>query len=326
MKNAPIPAEIMMAAAMVALTGLLAGVFHLPLVFPASDSAAFVGVHYLYPLVGAALIGLLALMASRAQRNDDLIRAILIGVPCYAIVLYCHFNVKLWLPHINPARYDDALWMTDQAVRPLVDACMDIRRRLAPLLPYDANFYMMGFILQFYATFAYYALRRPEYFRELLLAVTIMQLIGTVGYLMMPALGPFIYETGVNPLISDAQAHMLAFYRQSVAHGPVWIRDHGSEAFTAGLGAVPSLHAAGSILFLAFSWRHARPLLPFHLFCTLFILIAAVANRWHYVIDLPFGLLVAALSLVFAARIVRPGVQEPPRASAPAADLGIATT
>jgi hypothetical protein len=314
----------MMAAAMAALTGLLAGIFHLPLVFPASDSAAFLGVHYLYPLVGAALIGLLALLTSRARRNHDLFRTILIGIPCYALVLYCHFNVKLWVPHINPARYDDVLWMTDQALRPVVDACMDIRRLLAGVLPYDANFYMTGFILQFYATFAYYALRRPEHFRELLLAVMLMQLIGTIGYVMMPALGPFIYESGVNPLISEAQAHMLAFHRQSMAQGPAWIGTHGSEAFTAGLAAVPSLHAAGSALFLAFSRRHAPALLPFHAFCTLFILIAAVANRWHYVIDLPLGLLVAALSLSFATRIVRPPNRKPAQTPVSAADLGVA--
>ena len=52
-------------------------------------------------------------------------------------------------------------------------------------------------------------------------------------------------------------------------------------------------HAGGSFLFVLFAWRHCRQvaLLPTVMFG--FICIAAIANRWHYLIDLPAGMLLA---------------------------------
>jgi membrane-associated phospholipid phosphatase len=121
----------------------------------------------------------------------------------------------------------------------------------------------------------------------------------------MPALGPFIYENGVEPLTTIAQHSMLASYRENVAGGAAWVAANGGPQLTVGLAAMPSLHAGGAFLFLLFAWRSARVLLPIYLPLFAFIMLDAVANRWHYLIDLPVGILLAAACAWAAIRFNR---------------------
>ena len=295
-----LPIEIMIAATMLALMLLLSIHYGMPIVFPSSGSASFVGIHYLYPLVGVALLGAgLALFGDRR-----VVSQYFLAFPCYAAVLFAHFNMKLWLPHINPMHFDAFYWRIDMAARPVVDLCMRLREATLWLIPYDANFYMISFIGLFYCSFLYHALRTPEHFGKLVVAVLLLQSFGAFAYLVAPAIGPFIYETGVNPYLTASQHEMLGFYRHSVAGGPAWIARHGAEGFTAGLAAMPSLHAGGAFLFMLFAWRHGRVLVPLYTLLFLFLTIAAVASRWHYLIDIPAGMLLAWVSFALAGRVV----------------------
>ena len=74
-------------------------------------------------------------------------------------------------------------------------------------------------------------------------------------------------------------------------------------ALFAGLGAMPSLHAACSSLFLWFAWRHGRILLPTYIPLVFYILVTAVASRWHHLIDIPVGIALARLSIYLACRL-----------------------
>lgn len=299
------PVELAIASAMLALTTMLSISYGMPILLPGLGSAGFVGIHYLVPMLAAGLLAGTALLTGSMRGHSQMVRAVIIGVPSFLVVLLCHFNLKIWAPHINAWRFDETLWATDQALRPLVELCIWTRQALAPAIPYEANFYMIAFIMQFYVTFAYYAIRQPAHFRELLLAVMLMQAIGAFCYLAMPAVGPFIFEHGVNPFVTQSQQQMLAVYRHSLADGPAWLQDNGPSIFAMGLGAMPSLHCAGALLFFMFAKRHAKVLLPLHIFCLLFIVMAAVANRWHYLLDIPAGALVAWSSLALAARLTR---------------------
>lgn len=110
----------------------------LPFNLPAGGSATFVGIHYLYPLIGLSVwVGLAAV-----GQKQNLLRTFLIAVRCYAIVLICHFNVKLWIPHINPLLWDSLYWSIGQSVRPIVDICLASRKFVAPVIPLDSNFYI----------------------------------------------------------------------------------------------------------------------------------------------------------------------------------------
>lgn len=303
-----IPLEIAIAGATLAVMALLSLTFGLPIVGPSGNRAAFVGVHYIYPLIGICLLGISTFLAGKR----DVAISFFVALPCYVAILFAHFNIKLWIPHINPLLYDNFYWKTDQMLRPIIDGCIYIREHIFGFVAYESNFYILSFIGLFYTSFLYHAIKTPSYFRTLVVAVLLVQSLGALSYLVAPAIGPFIYEASIDPTITPGQLGMLEFYRSSVAEGPAWIAQHGSIDFTAGLAAMPSLHAAGAFLFFLFAWKHGRILVPFYSVILFFILVTSVASRWHYVIDVPVGLALAWGCIWMAERIVRVAKDEQP--------------
>lgn len=281
--------EIWFTAILLGLTLVISAILGFRFHLPAGDRAAFVGIHYLYPLVGVAIWGVLAAVGQRRE----LARTFFVALPCYAVVLVCHFNLKLWAPHINPALWDGFYWQTDIWARPLIEACFALRRAIAPLIPLDSNFYMTSFIAMFYISFCFHALRSPHQFRTLFLAALIFQGMGALAYLVMPAIGPFLYEAGIEPIQTAAQASMLAVREDILNGGAPWLAANGGTHLTVGLAAMPSLHTGGSFLFLLFAWRYAKVLTPLYVILFTYISIDAVASRWHYLIDLPAGIALA---------------------------------
>lgn len=291
--------EIWFTAGILAVTLAISAILGFRFNLPSGDRAAFVGIHYLYPLFGLAVWGVFALIGQR----KNLAKIFLIALPCYAIVLISHFNLKLWAPHINPMLRDELYWQSDQALRPVVDACFALRQAIAPIIPLDSNFYMTAFIAMFYLSFCFHAVRDSHNFRTLFLAALFFQGIGALAYLVMPALGPFLYENGIEPVQTMAQQSMLGAWEANSAGGADWIAANGATHLTVGLAAMPSLHTGGSFLFLLFAWRYARVLVPIYIPLFLFISIDAVASRWHYFVDLPVGM-VLALGCAWAAERV----------------------
>jgi len=295
------PSELLFTAFMVAITLCLSVIFGLPIVVPTSGTAAFVGIHYLFPVLGVFVWATIALLGQRRNLSGTLFLAL----PCYAVVLLAHFNIKLWLPLVNPARFDAFYWAIDQKLGWLVTACMDIRHALAFVLPLDQNFYMISFIVLFYVSFCYHALRTPEVFRTLFLAALFFQGLGALAYLPFPALGPFLYQPGIEASPTAAQQGMLGVHRDLMRGGADWLAREGGANITAGLAAMPSLHSGGAFLFFLFAWRHAKVLVPLYSLILAYIIIAAVANRWHYVIDIPAGIALALGSIRLADFLTR---------------------
>jgi len=305
--------EVWFTAAMVTVVLAISVVLHLPINVPSGERAEFVNIHYLYPLLGVGVWGVFALVGQRRR----LAGTFLIALPCYAIMLVCHFNLKLWIPHINPVHWDAQLWSIDQALQPLVQACFALRRLISPIVPLDSNAYLIVFIFMFYISFCYHAVFTPKAFRTLFLAALIFQGMGALAYLVMPAIGPFIYQAGVEPGTTATQAGMLEVYRQNIAGGADWVAHHGSAQIIAGVAAMPSLHCGGSFLFLLFAWRYGKPLLP--TYCALFgfIFIDSIANRWHYLADVPVGMALA-WACAWAAERLNPHVADDEPAAATA--------
>lgn len=296
--------DVILASAMVLSCLVFAYAKHLPIVIPSSDSTAFVGMHYIYPFLAVAILG--PGMAFKAKMSREVFfRQIVRAMLCYACILYVHFMFKLWTPHINSVNYDDVFWMTDQKMHWLVEAFSQIRIVVFGFIPYSANFYMFGFIAMFYIGLIWQVKNVPQHVRELLIACMIMQILGTIGYLLAPAVGPFQFERGVNPLITVQQTTMMDFYRQSMLHGVDWLQANGAHSFTAGLGAMPSLHVAGATLFFLNARRHSRVLSILFGFILVYIVVTSVAARWHYLVDLPFGAAIAWISLKSSEKLVR---------------------
>jgi hypothetical protein len=293
---AKLPPEVVFAAFMVGAAGFFGKLYGLPFNLPSLDVAEALGIHYLLPLVGVALCG--ACVVAGGGRAGA--RLLCIALPCYGLVLLVHFNLKLWAPHINPVLYDGLYWKMDQQVHWLVALCMAARRAMGTIMPLDGTFYLQGFILLFYVAFCYHAFRTPHKLRQLTMSVMLLQGLGGLSYLAFPALGPFLYEQGLNPTLSEFQRDMLDFYQQSVTYGPGWLALHGSNGLVKGLAAMPSLHAGGTFLFFLFAWKHAPRLVPVYLPLVVYIFVAAVSTRWHYLIDLPVGLALAFVCVKLA--------------------------
>ncbi len=294
--------EILFTLGLAVVASGLAAAFDLPLVAPTLDGAAFVGIHYLVPVVAALAWG------SCMVRGDGgrAVAAATVAVGCYVVVLWLHFNIKLWVPFINPVSHDALFLATDEAIRPVVDRALAWRAALARHLPFIDSLYVHGFIALFYTSFCIHALRSPEHFRKVFLAALFFQGLGALAYLAFPCVGPFEVEPGANALASAAQQAMAAAREQILAAPANELGARASGALFGGLAAMPSLHAGGAFLFLWFAARWERPLLIVYVPIFVFILIEAVATRWHYVVDLPIGIALGALSIHLAFRLDRP--------------------
>lgn len=310
-----LPAEAALALGFAGFTLILSATLGLPIALPNGQSAAFVGVHYLYPLLAIAAWAALALRT----RREALAPAFLIALPCYALILIAHFNLKLWIPHVNPVWWDAQYWAVDRAFYPLVAGAKWLRLALAPAVPLGSNFYMFGFIALFYVSLGYHALYTPHAFRRLVLGILSLQIIGSLAYFVAPAAGPFLFEAGVEPPATQAQQHMLGLLHANSAGGAQWLASNASRELTGGLAAMPSLHAGGSLLFVLFAARYA-PRLQW-VFAPLFVFITldAIANRWHYLIDIPVGWAVALAAFGIAHALDRRTAPTPSNSASPAA-------
>lgn len=272
----------------------------LPVLTPNSESAMTIGMHYLYPFVAVALFFSLASLFGTKRH----LAVVIVALLAYAIVLWAHFNVKLWSHYLNSASYDDFYWTTDQWIRPVVDLCIEATDWLVSLHPSMERFYIVSFVLLFVVSFTVHAINCPKEFREVFMAALLLQGIGGFAYSAFPAVGPFIYEIGPVDHITQSQLGMYAGYEQMMAGGIPWFEAKGQLYFVAGLGAMPSLHSASTFLFTAYIWKYERKLFAIYAPILALILIMAIGTRWHYMIDLPVGIALALFCMWASPRLI----------------------
>jgi hypothetical protein len=280
------------------------------LVLPDGRMSFYLGFRYAVPLGLAALWLAVPLASDRLLRRDqpprvearDLVWNGLYLV-VFSLVMWLHFHLKMWIPLINPRRFDAAYQAVDLALAPLVDATMALRQAAAVALPAVDWWYMWAFIILFFVSFSYHTAFDRSRFRPVFLATLINQALGAVAYCLAPAVGPFLFERGPNALADAQQQNMWAAYQQFTAAGPVWLETFGQAYFVAGLAAMPSLHVGASWVFVWYVFRARSHLRPPYVLLFAWIVIEAVASKWHYLIDLPAGLALAALAIWIANRL-----------------------
>ncbi|HEX5139142.1 MAG TPA: phosphatase PAP2 family protein [Planctomycetota bacterium] len=149
-------------------------------------------------------------------------------------------------------------------------------------------------------------LRQRRYADFLSYAATIVGCFFTtyVGYYLVPAYGPRAHVAYETPLpLGDVAA---ALYR--VIDWLDYIR----------LNAFPSGHTAVSLVCLAILWRESRRAAAFSTPLVAGLILATLAHRYHYMIDVVAGVLVAMLWVPFGMRLVfRFDRRGEPRAGAP---------
>ncbi len=285
-----------------------------PLVVPNARVVRVLGVNSSMPiLVGLAAYllsqGIRWLSGSAPLRPAELLRNSLHDlsfVALFVIVVYLHFNLKMWIPVINPELHDARYFAWENELRWLVEACLAIRGSIAPYLPLVDHWYQLVFVMMFVTSFSYFAVGRERYYPNFALAILTVMIVGGFAYLIAPAVGPFLYEQGANAIASEAQASMWWAYREVLSAGMPWIAEHGQEYFISSLAAMPSLHVANVVVMTYYLLRSRSILGPIFVLLSCWILIESVASRWHYTVDAPFGILLAVAVIWSCDRICAP--------------------
>ena len=124
------------------------------------------------------------------------------------------------------------------------------------------------------------------------LATILVILLGAVSYTFFPAIGPFYYESSPSPVLEQAQTGMLAkyyHYKDTQEYLPYQLIQ--------GIAAMPSLHVANAFVFVFFIFRYARPFSVIYIPSFIYIFIDAMYTKYHYFLDLVFGLILAAMCI-----------------------------
>jgi mitochondrial fission protein ELM1 len=223
----------------------------------------------------------------------------------FILILYVHFNVKMWIPVVNHHVYDREFYAVDQAMRPLIASMAELRSRVARILPAPDIWYQMAFFAIFVASFLCHAVGRRKFHYHNIMALMLIEMIGPFSYMIAPAIGPFIYEQGANGLATTAQMAMYSVFQHVQAGGVAWIAQNGGAHFADPPAAMPSIHVGATLIIGYYAFRGRLWVAPLTVLALAWILVESVVSRWHYLIDLPFGVLLAIFVITLTNRLCR---------------------
>ncbi len=186
------------------------------------------------------------------------------------------------VPWINPFKdrvYDAHLSAADRWL------FGDVQAWVAAVPPWLADLTMAGYL-------SYYLLpvviglvtyRRPEAFRETVTMITIAFLGSYIGYFFVPALGPHVTQPGCRPPNLDG------VFLSATAHSMFSsLQGERPDVF-------PSGHTIVSVSMLVLYFRHARKLFWIWLPLVILLINGAWIHRYHYVVDITAGLVLAPI-------------------------------
>lgn len=211
-------------------------------------------------------------------------------------VLLSYFEMGVLLPALRPVLFDAPLLAIDRALlgetpAKVLEAWLTPGRAAWYSFFYYSYVWLMAFHLIGTA-----ALDRGRRAHELLLAATLVGLVGHFCYGLVPAVGPY--------------AHMG--FARPIEGGFFWdlVRTMVGDA-GALLDVFPSLHTAFPTLYALHALRHRRTvpyrfLWPVSVFFAANIIPSTMLLRWHYAIDVVAGLVLAVgahrIAIAVAAR------------------------
>jgi membrane-associated phospholipid phosphatase len=317
-----IPIEILpiewIALVSLLVTMLAAGCSSLSLYTPSADSLVFAATHYLSPLV-PPLIPVITAAIYYRLRNQTEIQHRLSNLAArwvrqlfaLGMIVYVHFNFKLWAQLVHSSLYDTYYDRIDSQLMTVVIVLETVNQRLIDVFRLWPSAYHDLYVAMFALSFSLHSWRSsPKVFEKLVLSVALVLLIGGAAYAIAPALGPFIFVEGTNAHASQIQGDMLEFHKQFVASNG---QAYSPTYFIAALAAMPSLHIAHVVLLLYFAFAHIRLLGWLYLLPSLFIVSEAVAAKWHYLIDLLVGAVLAAFCIYAATKLTSVVIPKKPR-------------
>jgi len=267
--------------------------------FPDHTSVLFTLKHYVGPLA----LGLTAAAIARpvwtisgnpGQKSSGVaVPTSLLDLAAFSLILFVHFNLKLWSHLVNQENYDAEFQRIDNALAPVRGWLVATAQWVTPMIPLDKP-YTDLFISMFLLSFLVHgASGQNRQLRVLLISTSLVLVLGGLAYWIAPAYGPMVFDM---PDVEFVR-YMLAFSNKFVASG-------GSEytpfMFISMLAAMPSLHVANAVVLVYYAWKWRPALLWFHVPCTVYFLCQGVALRLHYLIDYPAGLILAGICVKIA--------------------------
>ena len=235
----------------------------------------------------------------------ELIAMDLLLIGLFGIVVYVHFHLKMWVPLVNDRSFDATFFAIDESLRPVIEGMRTARAAISMMLPRTDVWYDLAFFAMFALAFWSHSLGPRRWLFHNMVGITLVEVLGPLLYLAAPACGPFLFEIGDNARASLAQQEMYASYSALQDGGLTWMDVHGPAYFTAPLAAMPSLHLAAAFVLAYYAVRARFWIAPFAVLVAAWIALEAVVSRWHYLVDLPVGLLVAFIAIALANRLCR---------------------
>ncbi|MCA9673110.1 MAG: phosphatase PAP2 family protein [Myxococcales bacterium] len=207
-------------------------------------------------------------------------RSLLYRAGLFVPMVLSYISLRTVLPALGPTLRDGALLAADNALLGATPALA--WQHLAgntALVEWLSFFYFSYFIILALNLFPALARTTPAA-RELLTGAMVVSALGHIGYTLVPALGPYATASFDTPL-----------------SGGLWWSIVQSTVSSAGaqLDVFPSLHTAFPTYFALHAIAHRRRTWPIELFAAGNIIVSTMFLRWHYAVDVVFGL---ALALV----------------------------
>jgi membrane-associated phospholipid phosphatase len=144
------------------------------------------------------------------------------------------------------------------------------------------------------AALMYWAERR-QLFRDFLVSLCVATLIGYTGYILVPAVGPFVFQNELFPERLPGGGLSSTLW---IVHAVDALKGSARDCF-------PSLHTAHTTVVVAFAWRFSRRAFLVYLPIALGLYVSTVYLRMHYVVDVAAGFATAALAVALGPRLER---------------------
>lgn len=213
---------------------------------------------------------------------------------------YAYSHLKVLIPLINQANYDDLFFNLDKIVffgrSPTLEMLKINFRPFTKLMYLSYASFYAAFPLSFAVAFL---AKNKEEVRRLIFGILTIYFIGMIFYYLLPAWGPLFYTP-------DLFAHIPNVWHKILWEGHLAIQNntatYGPTPFL-GVAAFPSLHAAHMIFLFLVARRYHRWLFYLYIPWTALLCIATIFMGWHYVVDLIAGALIALVAILITYRL-----------------------
>jgi membrane-associated phospholipid phosphatase len=136
---------------------------------------------------------------------------------------------------------------------------------------------------------------RRQLFRDFLVSLCVTTLLGYTGYILVPAVGPYLFQAELFP---DRLPGGGLNNTESVIRSIDAIKGFARDCF-------PSLHTAHTTVVLAFAWRFSRTVFFTYLPMALGLYVSTMYLRMHYAVDVAAGFATAAIAVTVGPRLER---------------------